>query len=185
MEVGLMQLALAVISGGLIQAFLSFLIRKRETNRGDFAQIVNTWKEDNLRLREENELLRRTLNDHESKIRALQYQVTMLESAHQDLPVPMWLKDLEGNMLSLNKEYEKVFLEPLGKTIDDYIGRKDVDIWPKEVAEKFRNNDEAVLREQGPIHFTDENIGYKIIKFPRYASGAIVGIAGIAIMDDN
>lgn len=121
--------------------------------------------------------------------RELLAKLQHMESAHMDMPVPMWLKDLNGVMLSCNKIYEQVFLVPRGLTAQDYLGRSDMDVWPAEVAEEFMHRDAQVRltrKEWRGIEMVQDADGvsrpWYIIKFPRYAAGGVlVGIGGIAV----
>lgn len=187
MNLQYLELLIAVASGGVLQWFVSLILSRRQDNRHDFSEIVKTWSLDNNRLREENENLRKLINDHEVRIRALQNQISLIESSHQDLPIPMWLKDLDGKMLALNREYERTFLKPKGLTIQDYIGKYDHEVWDKDTADEFKSHDAKVLELKRPMAFKNEGLDFKgrIIKFPIYAGGIIVGVAGIAIADNQ
>lgn len=177
----------AVISGGILQSLIQYFITRKKESRNDFDAIIKTWAEDNRRLREMEAQSRARINELDSKVISLQNKITLLESAHQDLPIPMWLKDMDGVMLAVNASYEETFLIPNNKTIEDYIGKTDFDVWPKEVAESFRNHDKLVMRTKKVFNGEEdvliggEMIQYSIIKYPRYAGRVIIGIAGIAI----
>lgn len=120
----------------------------------------------------------------------LKQQLIIMESAHQDLPLPMWIKDPGGVVLSVNPKYEEVFLRPRGHARSDYVGSDDYAIWPEPAAKEFRQNDAQVLAtgaimdaiEHVP-NSTGKLVPWRIIKFRRYdlSSGVIIGIAGIAI----
>lgn len=178
----------AFVGGGALQALINYFISKNKSKRDDFDKIISTWSQDNDRLRNK-------INADEDRIRALEIeinllrnQVMLLESAHQDLPIPMWLKDVECKMLVVNASYEDVFLTPRGYSAADYIGKDDHAVWPKALADAFVKNDRHVLKSKqtwiGVEKVEDEtgNIGeWKIIKYPRYSGRTIIGIAGIAV----
>lgn len=127
------------------------------------------------------------INDLQKQVNNLRNKLLLLESATNDLPIPMWLKDLDGTMLSLNKAYEWLFLLPNNLRAEDYIGKHDSDVWPEEVAEEFGKNDRTVISNKSVEKFYEtvsidgENKEFLIIKFPRKVGNTIVGIAGIAI----
>ena len=130
----------------------------------------------------------RQLTQLKAQVNVLQQKVTMLESSHQDAPIPIWLKDQFGIMLALNPAYEKTFLLPIGKTRDDYLHRSDYDIWPDEVAAEYIKNDKMVQRTmdiwigyENIIDHQGNKVKWKIIKYPRTANGVLIGIAGIAV----
>ena len=58
----------------------------------------------------------------------------------------IYVKDLEGKYILMNKQYEQLF--SLRK--DQAKGKTDFDIFPKEIAENFPANDQKVL-ESGEI----------------------------------
>jgi PAS domain S-box-containing protein len=52
-----------------------------------------------------------------------------------------WMKDERGRIVYLNKTHEKRF----GVRIEDWLGKTDFEIWPKEIAEQFWMNDQQIL----------------------------------------
>lgn len=134
--------------------------------------------------------LERQMNEEKNQVVKLSTKLSMLEGAFQDLPLPQWLKDTDGKMLSLNKAYEDMFLRPMGKTSKDYIGKTDEDIWGKEIADRFRKNDETATRNgKGfwigiePIWVENNDISkhWWIFKYVRYVGTTPVGVAGLAL----
>lgn len=121
--------------------------------------------------------------------RDLTMKIALFESAHSDLPLPMWLKDPDGKMLSLNDAYEFEFLKPFGLTKDDYIGKYDTDVWPKEISEEYYENDRKVYLTgetwEGVEMVARPDSGiveeWQIVKYLRQSSGVKIGIGGIAI----
>lgn len=95
----------------------------------------------------------------------------------------IYLKDIDGRYLFINRQYEKLFHISLEKI----IGKKDHDIFPKEAADSFRKNDLEVLRKKTSMEIeeyvpqNDELHTYISIKFP-LVSGAeeFYGVCGIS-----
>jgi PAS domain S-box-containing protein len=58
-----------------------------------------------------------------------------------------WLKDEEGGHVFLSPTYERRF----GVRTEDWHGKTDFDLWPKDVAEQFWQNDRAVLAASEPM----------------------------------
>lgn len=192
----LAQKVILAIVTAVITGFGTYYAAKPKNKRDDFQTLIDTWKEDNQRLREEvNELSTRMEEIEEKymtqKERAdtLQNQLILMESAHHDLPFPQWLKDTNGIMLSLNTAYEDMFLKPLGKTKHDYIGGTDEEVWGSEIARKFRENDINARQKKGywigiePIWLKNSDISqrWRILKYTRYVGNVCIGVAGIAI----
>ncbi|GIV82560.1 MAG: hypothetical protein KatS3mg051_1914 [Anaerolineae bacterium] len=193
------QVVLAFVAGGGVQALIGYLVQhRRDREQTDVERLrmlheqamralesrVSLLQLDNERLRE----IEQKASDLEREVQRLRYQVLMLESAHQDLPLPMWLKDRDGRMLALNTEYEREFLIPRGYTRDDYIGQYDSAVWPEGIANIFADNDRYVVRTGDVLHTIEpvpdaEGVprDWIIIKYPRRVSGVVVGVGGIAI----
>ena len=186
-----------VVSTGTLTAGFQYFNNKRrakiEENKqelDEFKEVFHVWQEDNIRLRAREEKLLSDLDNLKSEIADLRNKIILLESAHQDLPLPAWLKDMKGVMLALNAAYEETFLIPRGFEASDYIGKTDYDIWPEEAAKAYRKHDKHVMRT-GKMWHGEEKIPLKndpneadiwtIIKYVRYSGRTKIGIAGIAI----
>jgi len=178
----------AFIAGGGIQYILNWLTARKNSDRDDFTKIVETWQLDNERLRHENDRLESELNKIRTELADLRAKVILMESAHSDAPLPMWLKDSKGIMLSVNKAYEDAFLIPIGKTASEYIGNTDYSVWPPKIAAEYQKNDAEVLsnglpwRGVEPVLQSDgTTTDWYILKYVRYAGTIKLGVAGIAI----
>ena len=95
----------------------------------------------------------------------------------------IFLKDLHGRYVLINRQYEDVF--HVAKA--DVIGRTDHDIFPAEIAERFQANDRAVLAAGKALAIEEcapQDDGfhtYLSIKFPLEGSdGRVAGVCGIA-----
>lgn len=194
------------ILGGLITfigALFTFLVargkavaEKEAQFRRDILEELNTNRKEKAALWEKVESQSGRIRELESELEIQKHEwqlrLELFESAHQDLPLPMWLKDKDGKMLALNPRYEQVFLIPRGFCKKDYVNAYDSDIWPSDIAEAFGRHDKHVY-ETGKTWIgyefvpdkEDNLIRWKIIKYIRYAQGVRLGIAGIAIPLDG
>jgi hypothetical protein len=128
------------------------------------------------------------MSDLRVRNKELELRLSIMESAHLDSPLPQWIKDLSGRMISINSSYVENFLKPLGLNESDYVGKMDVDVWGEDIGREFRKHDQRVI-ETKKLWFGVERVlvadGKKIlhliIKYPRYSGSTIVGIAGIAL----
>jgi len=102
------------------------------------------------------------------------------------LPLPIWFKSRDSVMMFINQEYSELY----GVQPEDYIGKRDDDVWGAETAELFRVNDRAVMRSGRPVYEfekiknkkTGREEHLKVIKFPvRNRAQDIVGVGGIVI----
>jgi PAS domain S-box-containing protein len=95
----------------------------------------------------------------------------------------IFLKDLEGRYVLINRRYEELF--HVAKS--DVLGRADSDFFPAEIAERFRANDREVLAAGRPLAMEEcapQDDGmhtYLSIKFPLEGpDGIVTGVCGIA-----
>ena len=181
------ELISAAVGGGLIKSVIDYFNSSRNARKDELTEVVRVWQEDNDRLRKENEILRLELVEIHRDLGELKTKIMLLESAHTDAPLPMWLKDVSGKMLALNSEYEKQFLLPLGKTSMDYIGKTDDEIWPDHLAKQYKVTDNLALvndvwRGKETIVFPDgKEEQWSTVKYVRYAGKIKIGIAGLSI----
>jgi len=68
------------------------------------------------------------------------------------LPVCVVLKDTQGRRTFANRRY----LEMHGKTLDEVVGLTDYDLFPRELAEKFRRDDQHILQTGAVLHDVEE-----------------------------
>jgi two-component system, cell cycle sensor histidine kinase and response regulator CckA len=95
-----------------------------------------------------------------------------------------WLKDVEGRFLAVNK----VFAEACGlSSPESLVGKTDLDVWPRELAEAYRADDAAVMASarqkavEEPIASVDGTRWFETYKSPVFApDGSIVGTTGVA-----
>ena len=188
----IVQLILAGISGGVVTALANLYLGKKKEVRGDFEAIIKTWAEDNQRLRLQEIENTNKIQTLQKDLVAIRAKLLMLESAHVDLPYPMWLKDLDGTMLSVNRAYEDMILKPLGFIASDYMGLTDSEIFGEEIGKEYRKNDMAVLNTKA-VYDGPESVQvgphivetWRVIKYLRYAGGVPIGIAGLALPNKN
>ena len=99
-------------------------------------------------------------------------------------PAVAWAKDGDGRYVYLSKAYEDRFKVRL----ENWQGKTDFDLWPPEVAEKFRQNDLAALAAGRAVENTEEAVNSKgevsswwNVKFPYEDAGGQKYIGGIAV----
>jgi two-component system, cell cycle sensor histidine kinase and response regulator CckA len=95
-----------------------------------------------------------------------------------------WLKDREGRFLAVNQAFAQACGQP---SPDAVVGKTDLDVWPLELAEAYRADDEAVMASGGQkmveeqIAEIDGTRWFETYKSPVLdAQGNIVGTTGIA-----
>ncbi len=107
------------------------------------------------------------------------YQRAVLDN----FPFMVWLKDIDGRILAVNKTYARVanVFDP-----DEMIGKTDLDYWEPELAEHYRADDKAVL-DSGCSKTVEEEITeagrhfwIESYKSPVELDGRIIGTVGFA-----
>ncbi len=95
----------------------------------------------------------------------------------------IYAKDLEFRYLFINRTFERLF----HVSREESLGKTDFDVFPSELAEKFRENDRVVLESGASLQceetapHDDGPHQYFSVKFPlRDSSGSIYAIAGIS-----
>jgi len=63
-----------------------------------------------------------------------------------------WIKDAEGRHVYLSPNYERRF----NVRLEDWLGKTDFEVWPQDIAEKFREHDVIVLRENRRLEVIEQ-----------------------------
>jgi PAS domain S-box-containing protein len=120
--------------------------------------------------------------ERDAAMRALRQREAYLSAIIDNLPGVVWLKDREGRFLALNRAHSV----PSGlDTPERVVGKTDMEILPREQAERYRAEDAAIM-ESGQSLCVEERIfdrgEYKWVqkyKTPiRDADGVIIGTTG-------
>lgn len=95
-------------------------------------------------------------------------------------PTPCWIKGTDCRVLYINPAYEKEF----GAIKDEYVGEKDDQHWDPKTTSVFKENDSLVASSGESKLFIEDILinnkitPYKILKWPVYLNGRLIGIAG-------
>lgn len=107
----------------------------------------------------------------------------LLQSIIDNTSNPIFIKEINGEYLLINKQYESLF--HISNT--EIVGKTDHDFLPKEVADAYRNSDLEVvkalkeLKTEEIIEQSDGVHTYIAVKFPLYdADGRVYAIGGIS-----
>ncbi len=106
-----------------------------------------------------------------------------LQSILDNSTTVIYVKDLQGRYLRVNKRFEDLYRIEKGKA----KGKNDFDLFSREMAENLRSNDQKVLEAAGPLEFEEvvSHTGgihtYISIKFPLFDTwGRPYAVAGIS-----
>ncbi|HLP16414.1 MAG TPA: PAS domain S-box protein, partial [Bacteroidota bacterium] len=107
-----------------------------------------------------------------------------LRSLLDTFPYLVWIKDTEGRFLSVNQPFVDAFNQ---KSIKDVIGKTDLDITNRELAEKYIADDKKVIANGTRILVEEEIIAndsrkwFETHKSPMFdQNGIVLGSAGFA-----
>jgi PAS domain S-box-containing protein len=99
-------------------------------------------------------------------------------------PTVAWIKDEEGRYVYTSETY----LQCMGVRAEDRLGKADIEIYPRAIAEQFRKNDQAALLAGHPIEVTEEvldAVGNKRLwlarKFPIQDASGQIFVAGTGL----
>ena len=114
---------------------------------------------------------------------ALRESEKRLQAILDNSTAVVYLKDTQGQYILINRLYEALF----HIAREEIVGKTDHDIFPKEMADAFRENDLKVLDAGTPLEFEevaphDDGIhSYISLKFPLFDSeGVPYGVCGIS-----
>ncbi len=125
-------------------------------------------------------LIDRTESQRRQVHQALRESEVFYHSLVESLPQNILRKDLQGRFSFANRRCCETF----GKSFSEIVGKTDLDLFPRPLAEKYRQDDALVLREQRAFETTEEHVTpdgqthyVQIIKAPlRDSDGSIIGI---------
>lgn len=129
------------------------------------------------------------LQDIKRDMYSMKSKLLLFENTHFTIPFPMWIKDMSGIMLTVNKAYEDQFLKPLGKEAIDYIGKNDIEFWGEEIGKQYQENDHEAYMNPNSLYVGYEDLllpsgkttKIKVVKYIQYSGNTAVGKTGISI----
>jgi PAS domain S-box-containing protein len=135
------------------------------------------------RLEKQKAQLEQEISERKKAEHALQESEQRLQSILDNSPAVIYVKDTKGRYMLINRSYEEL----LHVKRDLFVGKRDQDIFPGEVAEVLRGNDQAVvcsgraMQVEEEINQKDGLHSYISVKFPlRNVKGKIYALCGIS-----
>ncbi|MDY6899293.1 MAG: CheR family methyltransferase [Cyanobacteriota bacterium] len=136
--------------GNLDGVVISFIdIDEVKTIQQQIYSVNQELKASQLELRRLNQELEQRV---EERTQALQDSETRLRAILSTTSSIIYLKDLEGRYLLVNRQY----LESFNLTEPDILGKSDRDIFPQQMADIFVNNDRQVSASKSVLRFEEQ-----------------------------
>ena len=116
---------------------------------------------------------------HAAEARRARYQQAVLDN----FPFLVWLKDRDGRFLAVNAPFAAAANVA---TPEEIVGRTDFDVWPADLAARYRADDDAVLRSgasrmvEEPLARDGERNWIETFKSPVTLQGEVIGTVGFA-----
>ncbi len=114
----------------------------------------------------------------------LQEREASVRAILNNIPFLMWLKDRDGRFLAVNE----AFARSCGcQSSEELVGKTDLDVWPRELAESYRTDDDEVMRSrvqksvEEPIIDQGETKWFETFKMPILDDrGRVLGTTGFS-----
>jgi PAS domain S-box-containing protein len=128
-------------------------------------------------------LLHRTDVKRQQTERALRASEAFYHSLVESLPQNIFRKDQDGRFTFANERFCNV----VGKPLEEIVNKTDFDLFPRNLAEKYRHDDQAVMESgqtfdevEEHVTPTGEDLWVHVIKIPLLDSaGRPLGITGV------
>jgi PAS domain S-box-containing protein len=128
----------------------------------------------------------RDITERKRTEEALARERNLLRTLLDHVPAFVFVKDAQSRFLTTNNEH----LRLIGvDKLADVVGKTDFDLFPRELAERYYADEQAVIRSGQPLIDREEPVKYKTgeqrwvltTKVPlRDQTGAVVGLVGIS-----
>ncbi len=126
-----------------------------------------------------NDELKREITERKRAEEAIRNSQALYSSLVENLPLHVLRKDLNGRFTFANQS----FCELVGKRLDEVTGKTDFDLFPRELAQKYRQDDQRVMQTGRLLEAVEENRSdggtrhVQVMKSAvRDAGGEVVGV---------
>lgn len=174
--------------GGIAGLLISMQFLKRRKDEEELHQL-NVELDRRVRdrtseLNRANENLKAEISERKRAEIAMRRTMICQKAILDNIPDMAWLKDKEGRFVEVNEPFAKA----CSIEAADLLGKTDFDFWPEELAQRYREDDEQVMRsgarkkiEETLVHHQGDMVWIETIKSPIYNDdGEVIGTTGIA-----
>lgn len=165
-----------------------------EGNAPDYYEIKIIRKDGKERWVQQKNLIIRSKNGEPVAIEGIVTDITARKIAEEalinsesvnkailnNLPHLAWLKDTDGKYLSVNES----FAASVNLTIEEIIGKTDFDLYPKEAATQYVEEDKQICITKKKLNVEEESNGHwwETFKAPIFDhDGRLIAVTGIAL----
>jgi PAS domain S-box-containing protein len=125
--------------------------------------------------------LEKELQDSQKTAAGLQSQLNIFNAIISNTTLPIYLKSADFTYIFINKQFEMLS----GTTNEEIKGKHDYEVFPKPIADMFRDQDEEVLKCKEMVKFEETvslpagNLTFMTSKFPVFdKDGSIEAVGG-------
>src|SRR3989304_738316 len=170
----------SLFAGLAITALLTMYVHSLIGRAARVEQLVVRREAD---LKSAKERMEKEIADRRRAERALRESEAIYHALVESLPLNVFRKDLEGKVVFGHQRY----CDTLGRPLDQLVGKTDFDLFPRELATKYREDDARVVNTGQALEDVEEHrkpdgelIHVHVLKAPvRDFKGAIVGVQGM------
>ena len=145
------------------------------------AELEKALEERTDQLQQSINQLQQEIVDRQLAEENLKKQERQIKSLLNNIPHIAWLKDPESKYIAVNESFARA----CGRTPEDIVGKTDFELWPSELAVKYREDDFQVILsgqqkvvEELVVDTLGNNFWVETIKTPIYSEGVIIGTTG-------
>jgi two-component system sensor histidine kinase/response regulator len=165
-------LAASLLTTGLLLGYVNSLL-------GRNARVRQLVERQTGQLRQANADLQRQEAERQRADEVLRDSQTLYSSLVETLPVQVLRKNIEGRFIFANQS----FCQLIHRQPEEILGKTDFDLYPEDLAEKFRRDDRRVIETGELFETVEENTQdgqrryVQVMKFPvRDAAGHVIGV---------
>jgi PAS domain S-box-containing protein len=179
--------ALATLLGGtaLSIAWLVALMRKNRLLRAAQGDLHRANTQLEARVKERTSALQLEIEERQNSEDILAEERQMLRTLIDNLPLYLYVKNASGRFVISNLPHAQLLGADSGLAV---VGRSDFDLYPEEFAQRYREDDQRVLKSgvplilhEEPSHVRGQPGWFATTKVPlRNRHGQIVGLIGVS-----
>jgi len=175
---------LGAVAGSIVGLLVLRRVRAEEGLRVLNNELEQKVRQRTSELKAANDDLKYEISEKKRSERMLRQTLIRQNAILDNIPDMAWLKDKDGKFLAVNGPFARA----CRVSREELLGKTDFDFWPKELAQRYRDDDEQVMKtrnrksiEETLVHTEGQDVWIETIKSPIYdENGEVMGTTGIA-----